>query len=189
MDNQLKVLSLLRTTNFPKNSSRKNIGDEPKLCFCLGLVNMRHLSKTDPNYSDRQESRHNKKNKELLESLHELMASHDPEFKYTSIQVNKNVNSRPHVDKNNVGLSYIIALGDFTGGSLVIEGKPRNIKNDFYFFDGRLGHWSNPFEGERYSIVFFTHSFRPPCPSLHKIVVKKDGLYKKGIKIKSYEKK
>jgi hypothetical protein len=35
----------------------------------------------------------------------------------------------PHVDKNNVGPSYLIALGDFTGDDLFIDGESFCIKN------------------------------------------------------------
>jgi hypothetical protein len=41
-----------------------------------------------------------------------------PDFCFTSIQVNKGYAGRPHVDRNNAGLSLVVALGDFTGGEL-----------------------------------------------------------------------
>jgi hypothetical protein len=53
------------------------------------------------------------------------------------------------VDKFNKGPSYIIALGDFTGGELMIEGVPYNIRNRWKKFDGRRQHSTAPF--------FFTH--------------------------------
>ena len=94
-------------------------------------------------------------------------------------RLNKNLKSKPHVDKNNVGDSYIIALGDFTGGELSIEGQSHNIRNRWKRFDGRKAHWVEPFLGERYSIVFFTHTFKPPHPDLRNIIVTKDGIFKK----------
>jgi hypothetical protein len=115
------------------------------------------------------------------------MKWYDPSFEYTTIQVNKNVVSKPHVDKNNVGPSYVIALGDFTGGNLVVEGKEHNIHNRFLKFDGTKGHWITPFNGTRYSLVFFQHTFKPPHPSLRNIVVKHDGLYQGNELIKSYK--
>jgi hypothetical protein len=115
------------------------------------------------------------------------MYAYDPTFRYTTIQVNKNVFCKPHVDKNNVGESYGIAMGDFTGGSLVVEGKEHDIHNRFLKFDGRLGHWITPFRGTRYSLVFFTHTFTLPHHSTRNLVVKHDGLYQNGEKIKSYQ--
>ena len=43
-------------------------------------------------------------------------------FPFSSLQVNFNYAAKPHVDKNNLGPSYIISLGDHTGGELVVEG-------------------------------------------------------------------
>jgi hypothetical protein len=37
-------------------------------------------------------------------------------FSYSTCHVNKNFNGMPHVDKNNVGLSWALSLGDFEGG-------------------------------------------------------------------------
>ncbi len=107
------------------------------------------------------------------------MRTYDPDFKYTTIQVNKNIQSPPHVDKNNVGDSYIIGLGEYTGGDLVIEGEAHDIQYTFLRFDGRLAHWVTPFKGTRYSLVFFTHTFKPPHPSLSNIKVTKHGIYDK----------
>ena len=179
-----KVFQLLQNTKFPKNRSRKNVSSVSTESFVLGDVNYRGQKSLGGR--TRGPSRYNSKFPELFAEVKKLMENHDPDFKYTTIQVNKNIQSKPHVDKNNIGLSYIIALGNFTGGELILEGKHHNIKNNFLKFDGRLGHWVEPFSGTRYSLVFFTHTFKPPCGSLRNLEVKKDGLYKKGILIKSY---
>lgn len=172
---------------FPITKSRKNISNKGIEAFVLGDVNYRGQAALD--YKTRGPSRYNKKFPVLLKTLKKLMKEYDPDFKFTTIQVNKNVISPPHVDKNNVGPSYIIALGDYnykTGGKLVIEGKEYNIKNRFKKFDGTLGHWATPFKGTRYSLVFFTHTFKPPSGTLRGIEVKKTGLYKNGELIKKY---
>ena len=82
---------------------------------------------------------------------------HDCSFNYTTIQVNKNIVCNPHTDKNNVGLSYIIGLGDYEGGNLMIEENENDIKNKFFLFDGKKIHYNKSFTGDRYSIIFFTH--------------------------------
>ena len=66
-----------------------------------------------------------------------------------------------------------------SGGELCIEGKEYNIKNKIKKFDGRRAHWTNPFEGTRYAMVFFTHTFKPPNAVLRNIVVTKDGIFHK----------
>ena len=115
------------------------------------------------------------------------MRKYKPNFEFTTIQLNKNVKCAPHIDKNNVGPSYIIALGNFKGGELVVEGKEINIKNKLYYFNGKKGHRVNPFIGTRYSIVFFKHTFKPPNQSTRNIIVKKTGLFKDNKKIKTYD--
>ena len=127
-----ETLELLEDTKFPVTKSRKNISSKGIEAFVLGDVNYRGQASLD--YRTRGPSRYNKKFPLLFESLKKLMneyLSNDEDFKFTTIQVNKNILSPPHVDKNNVGISYIIALGDFTGGKLVIEGKEYNISNRF----------------------------------------------------------
>ena len=42
----------------------------------------------------------------------------DAAFRYGSIQVNYNYRARKHIDSNNLGPSYIVALGSFEGGQL-----------------------------------------------------------------------
>ena len=40
-----------------------------------------------------------------------------PDFRYTTIQFNKNyATKKMHVDGNNEGPSYIVGVGDYTGG-------------------------------------------------------------------------
>jgi hypothetical protein len=118
--------------------------------------------------------------------LQELIQRHKPDFEYTTIQVNKNVFCDPHIDKNNVGPSYVIALGDFIGGHLVVEGKEFDIQHKFKKFNGTKAHWITPFKGTRYSIVYFTHTFKPPHPSVRNLVVKKTGIYKNGELVKTW---
>ena len=178
------TLELLEETKFPVTTSRKNISSKGIEAFVLGDVNYR--GQASLNYKTRGPSRYNKKFPELFKTLKRLMFAYDPDFSFTTIQVNKNIVSPPHVDKNNVGPSYIIGLGDYDGGKLVIDGKEYNIRNRFKKFDGRYGHWVTPFSGTRYSLVFFTHTFKPPCGTLRGIEVKKTGLYKNGELIKKY---
>lgn len=178
------VFDMLESIRFPTCKSRKNIGESK--AFVLGDVNYRGQKSLGG--ATRGPSRWNKKFPELYDSLKKWIKKVKPTFKWTTIQVNKNVVSPPHFDKNNVGPSYIIALGDYTGGELVIEGQPFNIKNKWKKFDGRKGHWVKPFKGTRYSLVFFTHTFKPPTYESRFYTVKKTGLYKNGELVKKYKK-
>eukprot|EP01050_Picozoa_sp_SAG11_P021379 SAG11_NODE_3795_length_2220_cov_237.444130_1_plen_495_part_10 len=86
-------------------------------------------------------------------------------FKFTSIQVNKDVPCNLHVDRNNLGPSYIVGVGNYRphekqkfGGCVWIDGcGPADIHDTWVEFDGNIPHATvTPYWGERYSIVYFT---------------------------------
>ena len=98
----------------------------------------------------------------------------------TSIQVTKNLRSKPHRDKNNKGPSWIFGLGDWTEGGetfvqdhtgteeyelqedirdigpkgKVLHGFKRDI-HTLQKFDGTKIHCTVPFEGTRYAIILY----------------------------------
>ena len=67
---------------------------------------------------------------------------------------------RPHRDSGagaGQSVSLIVGLGDYAGGELVVEGVPHDIRYTPLEFDGWTErHWTLPFHGERYSLVWFT---------------------------------
>lgn len=75
---------------------------------------------------------------------------------FKSICINHNTIAEPHTDRNNTGVSCIVGLGDYSGGELVYGDITVNIHNNPIEFDGsKIMHYSLPFTGERYSIIFF----------------------------------
>ena len=60
------------------------------------------------------------KYKKLFRESKKLMRLKDPKFKFTSIQYNKNHRAARHRDAKNTGISYIVGLGNYTGGELTI---------------------------------------------------------------------
>lgn len=74
--------------------------------------------------------------------------------------VNRNAQFTPHVDSGRgagQSLSMIVGLGDYSGGELFIEGEPAEIGYLPTEFDGwKCRHWTAPYNGERYSLVWFT---------------------------------
>ena len=53
--------------------------------------------------------------------------------------------------------SLIVGLGDYSGGALVVERVEKDIRYAPLEFDGwRERHWTLPFKGERFSLVWFT---------------------------------
>ena len=76
----------------------------------------------------------------------------------TTITVNRHAEFRPHRDSGagaGQSSSLIVGLGDYIGGSLMVEGQPHDIRYRGLEFDGwRQLHWTRPFRGERYSLVW-----------------------------------
>lgn len=90
----------------------------------------------------------------LLEFYEKFVKEHLPE--YTSIQVNKNYKTLPHIDKNNAGISYIVGLGDYKEGDLIVNSYKHDIHYKPLMFDGKKWiHSTNNFSGNRFSLVFF----------------------------------
>jgi tRNA U38,U39,U40 pseudouridine synthase TruA len=103
----------------------------------------------------------NKIFRELLVAAFQLEASLKPNRKPSStIAVNRNAQFTPHVDTGNgagQSNSLIVALGDFVGGEIVIEGEVNDIRYNPIEFNGwTQRHWTKPFHGERFSLVWFT---------------------------------
>ncbi len=77
------------------------------------------------------------------------------DFEFNQVTLNYNHLMLPHRHKNQ-GLSYGILLGEFTGGALCVEdGSKFGNPNEWFSFNGRLNHWVEPFEGDRYSIIIY----------------------------------
>lgn len=79
-----------------------------------------------------------------------------------TIAINRHAQFLPHRDSgigNGQSTSLIVALGDFSGGELVVETTANDIRYTPLEFDGwSQRHWTLPFAGERYSLVWFTPS-------------------------------
>ena len=101
---------------------------------------------------------------ELEETLRKLMKVHNPLFRYTTIQVNKSLQTPYHFDKGNVGMSYLIAFGKFKGGGTVVKVRENKIikynnNHAWLYFDGHNAeHKSALSTGTRYAVVFYTKS-------------------------------
>ena len=79
-------------------------------------------------------------------------------FEFTSIQINHNYASKKHCDSNNAGPSWIISLGDHTGGGLWTQDGILYPHNQWCTFNGCNEHATEPFEGTRISIICFVHN-------------------------------
>jgi len=95
-------------------------------------------------------------------------------FCYTSININANYAGKLHRDSNNEGPSLIHAFGSFSGGALnywadddkskgpvekmCLPGQSSTVSLDKHLlmFDGNRGHSVQDFQGERFSLVYFS---------------------------------
>jgi len=91
------------------------------------------------------------------------------DLSFNAITLNQNYSAGPHKDKHNLGDSYLVAFGNYTGGELKIhEGDLsgnhvicRNpIKTDF----SKVLHSVLPFQGDRYSLVYYYYQSNKTVP-------------------------
>ncbi|KAG7365188.1 hypothetical protein IV203_038391 [Nitzschia inconspicua] len=98
---------------------------------------------------------------ELVQAAFELERVLCPDREPSStIAINRNAQFRPHTDSGagaGQSTSLIVGLGTYTGGELMVEGVQYDIRYKAIEFNGwKQRHWTMPFCGERYSLVWFT---------------------------------
>ena len=104
-------------------------------------------------------------NKRAVKRINEAMQrdrNFPSDFTYSSIQTNgPDCQAQGHEDRNNLGLSLIVGLGRYEGGELEIlldsKWSKVNIRGRYVLFDGSITHRTADFEGDRHSLVLFTH--------------------------------
>jgi hypothetical protein len=139
------------------STTRKIAGTGQSLAF--GIVNRRRVP---PDYSRNCWAR------PYLYKLILDFAQKYVDIPYQGIMLNQNYQAMKHRDRGNVGVSYLVAFGNYTGGELeVCEGEhagkynmnSKPIKLDF----SQTYHMVHPFEGNRYSLVFYTLKKQVPA--------------------------
>lgn len=98
---------------------------------------------------------------ELMKAAFDLERALLPDREPSStIAINRNAQFRPHTDSGagaGQSTSLIVGLGNYSGGELVVEGVQKDIRYKAIEFNGwTQRHWTMPFQGERYSLVWFT---------------------------------
>lgn len=178
------VLEVLRLWKFRKNRNRTNVMRPGQICVeseMLGVVFARMYCKCGIAAATR---RCPAVTKLLCQYINDNPPSGirlGECFPFTTICINRGYAAARHRDHNNEGISVVRALGRFTGGQLlywasdhppsdrdnhtqrpeVTELDARNAKvldvqTEFCYVDGRKAHEVESFEGERYSLVYFT---------------------------------
>lgn len=164
MENE--ILEILHTTQIPLNYKRSNMSghkytgaDNRKYGFPIRSVTLGQVR--DWVNGKKRISNFTELNLNLFEAL-TVYGKTITDIPFKSICINKNTISLPHTDRNNSGVSCIVGLGDYTGGELVLHGnadcdncKVNIHKNPIHFDGSKVLHHSLPFEGTRYSIIYF----------------------------------
>ena len=83
---------------------------------------------------------------------------------FTAIAVSFGFQGSPHIDTYDIAPQYALSLGDFVnngGGELCVEESAMQVakvdtRGAMAKVDGRFPHWVLPYQGERFSIIWFT---------------------------------
>ena len=101
----------------------------------------------------------------LVKLIAELGEQLPRDFLFSTAYVTQNSQFDPHCDGSNAGDSAIACVGDYTGGELYVAGctidmepaaaQVLNARGSLQFFDGNRCHATLPFEGTRYSVIYY----------------------------------
>lgn len=100
---------------------------------------------------------------DLKNIFKEFAKFHFPKHEWEQVQMNKNFPCPPHKDSTNISESVLCCFGSFTGGETCVEYPVGTIKYNardkpLKFNGAKYTHWVEPFEGLRYSLVFFSNT-------------------------------
>lgn len=102
---------------------------------------------------------------QLEEIFEEFKKLHFPDFDFSCVTINKNLQCKEHKDGLNMGESLMLGLGDYRGGLLGIRNEEGKVKlhetqHKIIKFNGsKYRHFTTPFKGTRYTLVFFSPSW------------------------------
>jgi hypothetical protein len=172
------LIGHLTKRQIPINKYRKGVGIGRSQCY--GMVRKRSMA---PDLS-----RCSWEDPQLHHLLMKFALVNMPlGFTFTSIQVNDSYKCAAHKDKHNVGNSYIVGFGNYTGGELVLHqggglSQSYQIRHRPILFDGsKIEHETKDWEGRRWTIVFHTLESPKKFPMIRKLsdyeAVTKDGTY------------
>ena len=99
----------------------------------------------------------------------------------TRINLNRNVQCVRHKDANKEH-SYILWLGDFTGGALLFDDGTRlEEKCKWHKINGQAHRWNEPHEGTKYGIVLYrSRGAKSKAELIHKRIRQQKGVPETG---------
>jgi hypothetical protein len=110
-------------------------------------------------------------NKRLWDLAQMALEEVDAEYadNFSALAITYGFQGSPHIDKQNTGPFYGLALGEFEGGGICVEVDAFTVaqvstKDCLCKVDGRYPHWVAPYEGGRYSLIYYStwQQYEPP---------------------------
>ncbi len=93
----------------------------------------------------------------LNQMLNETLSAADHSFTWNSIQVNKDTVAARHSDSGTHGTTAICLFGQFQGGAFnLADGTSLKDTGRVLLFPAGQEHHSGEFNGQRFSMVFFS---------------------------------
>lgn len=114
------------------------------------------------------------------------------DISFNSITVNQNYRADKHRDRNNKGDSFLVGFGDYYKGRLLIHESDLSGAHDIQYKPlkadfSKIYHSVEEWDGERFSLVYYTFARNGVVPELPPGCVKKEGneyfFYRGGVKI------
>ena len=166
----LILTNYIEEVEFYDNKRRKHLNNNKGQTWSMlyGLTPYKAYKKgfdriKDPN-SNYYWSKGRMENPHLQDIFIEFGNLYFEDFDWRSVMINKNFQCKPHYDSGNVGESIMIGLGDYRGGELYIEdnetktiSKLQTFHNLIRFDGSKHLHWTNKFEGDRYTLIFYNN--------------------------------
>jgi hypothetical protein len=159
----------LKRKSLDRNDYRNRSGSGVSQTF--GLVNKRSM----PPDISRQSW--------LRPYLHKLLwdfGAQHVDVSFNAVTVNMNYRANKHYDRNNIGNSFLVAFGEYTGGKLLIhEGDlsgAHNVQYNPITTDfSKVLHSVEAFEGERFSLVYYMFARKGIVPQIPVCTVKEEN--------------
>ena len=156
-----RVEELLGKRRWNKHCLRANVAQEEDI-IRYGANGSIKVAKIWSNVLNNRE-----KEPELYDAIKEVA----PEWwgEDTQVTLNKDLVCKRHRDHANKDHSWILWLGNFTGGALHFDdGTKIEGKGEWHKFNGHIHHWNDPHEGSpKYSIVLYRRTRQPKFHRLH----------------------
>ncbi len=159
----------LKRKPLDRNDYRNKSGAGISQCF--GVVNKRSMP---PDYS---------RQSWLRPYLHKLLWDFGDQyvpFCFNAVTVNMNYKADKHYDRNNIGNSFLVAFGDYQKGRLLIHEGDLSGSHDIQYKPivanfSKILHSVEDFEGDRFSLVYYTFARKGIVPDLPPCTVKEEN--------------